>query len=65
MEASSWPWMMAKEQLWEIQVTLQDEHIDTMDTSNKSQKMGIETTGKELDNNNNALEKVVCGHHGM
>ncbi len=46
-------------------MTLQNEHIDTMDTSNKSQKMGIETTGKELDNNNNAVEKVACGHHDM
>ncbi len=48
-------------------MTLQDEHnIVTMDISNKNLKIGIETFGNELDNNNNnALEKVACGHHDM
>ncbi len=58
--------MAKKKQLWEIQVTLQDEHIETMDTSNESlTKKALKVYVKELDNTNNAMEKVASGHHDM
>ncbi len=39
-------------------MTLQDEHIETMDTSNESlTKKALKVYVKELDNTNNALEK--------